>query len=50
LTILSGGTSIREVITFPKTSAGICPLTNAPSSVDEKQLKELNLTMRREKR
>ena len=50
LAIISGGTSIREVITFPKTSAGICPLTNAPSSVDEKQLKELNLTIRREKR
>ena len=45
LTILSGEESIREVITFPKTSAGICPLTNAPSDVDEKQLKELGLTL-----
>jgi len=43
LTILAGESSIREVITFPKTSAGICPLTDAPSDVDEKQLKELGL-------
>lgn len=43
LAILAGEASIREVITFPKTSAGTCPLTNAPSDVDEKQLKELNL-------
>jgi aspartyl-tRNA synthetase len=43
LAILAGETSIREVITFPKTSAGTCPLTNAPSDVDEKQLKELKL-------
>lgn len=50
LSILSGESSIREVITFPKTSAGICPLTNAPSDVDEKQLKELNLTKGREKK
>ncbi len=47
LSILSGESSIREVITFPKTSAGICPLTNAPSDVDEKQLKELNLTVKK---
>jgi aspartyl-tRNA synthetase len=50
LTILAGESSIREVITFPKTSAGICPLTNAPSNVDEKQLRELNLTIRKEKK
>ena len=47
LTILSGESSIREVITFPKTSAGVCPLTSAPSEVDERQLKELNLTIRK---
>jgi aspartyl-tRNA synthetase len=45
LAIISGEASIREVITFPKTSAGICPLTSAPSDVDEKQLKELGLTI-----
>jgi aspartyl-tRNA synthetase len=47
LTILSGEESIREVITFPKTSAGICPLTNAPSDVDDKQLKELGITTKK---
>ena len=47
LAILSGEDSIREVITFPKTSAGLCPLTGAPSDVDEKQLKELSLTVKK---
>ncbi|MDD2679871.1 MAG: aspartate--tRNA ligase [Candidatus Omnitrophica bacterium] len=47
LSTLANETSIREVITFPKTSAGVCPLTGAPSDVDEKQLKELNLTVKK---
>ncbi|MDP2941496.1 MAG: aspartate--tRNA ligase [Candidatus Omnitrophota bacterium] len=47
LAILSAEDSIREVITFPKTSAGICPLTSAPSEVDEKQLKELGIIIKR---
>ena len=47
LAILAQESSIREVITFPKTSAGICPLTEAPSDVDEKQLKELHLTIKK---
>lgn len=47
LAILAGEESIREVITFPKTSQGICPLTGAPSDVDERQLKELNLTVKK---
>ena len=45
LAILTGEESIREVITFPKTSAGFCLLTDAPSDVDERQLKELGLTI-----
>jgi len=49
LAILTGEASIREVITFPKTSAGACPLTDAPSNVDEKQLKELNLAVKNKK-
>ncbi len=44
--ILGGRESIREVIAFPKTSQGICPLTEAPSEVEEKQLKELGLSIR----
>jgi aspartyl-tRNA synthetase len=47
LSILANEASIREVITFPKTSAGVCPLTSAPSDVDEKQLRELNLTVKK---
>jgi aspartyl-tRNA synthetase len=46
LTILSGESSIREVITFPKNSAAFCPLTGAPSDVEDKQLKELGLTIK----
>lgn len=47
LAILSGESSIREVITFPKNSAAFCPLTSAPSDVEDKQLKELGLTVRK---
>ncbi len=39
--ILCGEESIRDVIAFPKTQTGLCPMTSAPSPVDEKQLKEL---------
>ncbi len=49
LTILSGENSIREVITFPKTSAAFCPLTSAPSDVEDKQLTELGITIKRRK-
>jgi len=49
LAILAGESSIREMIAFPKTSAGYCPLTDAPSEVDEKQLKELNLTVKQKR-
>jgi aspartyl-tRNA synthetase len=49
LAILAGEASIREVITFPKTATGFCPLTGAPSEVDERQLKELGLTIKKRK-
>ncbi|AXY25928.1 aspartate--tRNA ligase [Suicoccus acidiformans] len=45
--ILAGEPNIREVIAFPKTGRGIDPMTEAPSTVDRAQLKELNLTVRR---
>lgn len=43
MTILCGGTSIRDVIPFPKTQKGTCPLTGAPSPAGRAQLKELSL-------
>ena len=41
--ILTGNTSIREVIAFPKTQSGIDPLFNSPAPVSQAQLDELSL-------
>ena len=41
--LMAGRDSIRDVIAFPKTTAGNCLLTEAPNTVDETQLKELGL-------
>jgi aspartyl-tRNA synthetase len=43
VTILCGGTSIRDVIAFPKTQKGSCLLTSAPASAGTEQLDELGL-------
>ncbi len=43
--ILANAQSIRDVIAFPKTQKAVCPLSNAPSAVDEKQLKELSIKL-----
>ncbi len=43
--IIAGAESIRDVIAFPKTQKGICPLTDAPSSVSFQQLKELAISV-----
>ncbi|MGQ3057420.1 MAG: aspartate--tRNA ligase [Nevskia sp.] len=41
--LMTGAASIREVIAFPKTQTAHCPLTNAPGTVDGKQLRELSI-------
>ncbi len=41
--IICGAASIRDVIAFPKTTSGACPMSEAPSPIDEAQLKELHL-------
>ena len=41
--LMCGEESIREVIAFPKTQKAACPMTEAPSSVEERQLKELGI-------
>jgi aspartyl-tRNA synthetase len=43
LSILFGTESIRDMIAFPKTQKAVCPLTQAPSDVEAKQLKELHI-------
>ncbi|OYV83619.1 MAG: aspartate--tRNA ligase, partial [Planctomycetia bacterium 21-64-5] len=46
VTMMAGAESIRDVIAFPKTQRAQCLLTQAPSHVDEKQLKELHIRVR----
>ena len=46
VTLLLGLESIREVIAFPKTQKGTCPMTEAPGPVSPKQLKELNIQIK----
>ena len=41
--LLAGEESIRDVIAFPKTQQASCLLTDAPSAVNPKQLKELEI-------
>jgi aspartyl-tRNA synthetase len=41
--LMAGESSIRDVIAFPKTQSGSCPLTDAPSRVSTEQLRELRI-------
>jgi aspartyl-tRNA synthetase len=45
--LLANESSIREVIAFPKTAAAVDLMSDAPSQVDEKQLRELHLQIRK---
>ncbi|MEE9302911.1 MAG: aspartate--tRNA ligase [Thiotrichaceae bacterium] len=45
--LMTGSSSIREVMAFPKTQSAQCPLTAAPSEVDTKQLRELHIKVRK---
>ena len=46
LTMILGGTdNIRDVIAFPKNLAAVCPMSLAPNTVDEAQLKELGIAV-----
>jgi aspartyl-tRNA synthetase len=47
LTMMAGVESIRDVIAFPKTQRAQCLLTHAPDAVDEKQLRELHIRLRK---
>lgn len=46
--LMTGADSIREVIAFPKTQSVSCQLTQAPGAVEERQLRDLNIRLRRE--
>lgn len=45
--LMTGSSSIRDVMAFPKTQSASCLLTDAPSAVSESQLKELNIRLRK---
>ena len=44
--LMTGATSIRDVIAFPKTKTAECLMTQAPAPVEGKQLRELGIRLR----
>jgi aspartyl-tRNA synthetase len=48
VTMMTGSESIRDVIAFPKTQRAQCLLTQAPSAVDESQLRDLHIRLRKQ--
>ena len=46
--LMTGTDNIKDVLAFPKTQSATCPLTGAPSIVDEKQLAEAHIMLRNE--
>jgi aspartyl-tRNA synthetase len=50
VTLMAGETTIRDVIAFPKNTLGVCPMDDSPSTVDEKQLRELHLKIIEDKK
>ena len=48
VTMMTGSESIRDVIAFPKTQRAQCLLTQAPSPVDERQLRDLHIRLRQQ--
>ena len=47
--LMAGESSIREVIAFPKNTAGISPLDDSPSEIEQTQLDELGILFKEEK-
>ncbi len=45
--LMTGAANIREVIAFPKTQSATDPLTGAPGTVTELQLRELGIALRK---
>ena len=44
--LMTGSTSIREVIAFPKTQSAACVMTQAPGAVSNVQLRDLHIKLR----